>query len=404
MFLSAVDRVALIVLDSVGCGALPDAAAYGDDGSNTLGHTAAAVGGLTVPHLAALGLGNILALDGVSPAQAPLASWGRMAERSPGKDTTTGHWEMAGLVLQQPFPVYTEGFPDTLIAAFESRIGRRTLANRAASGTTIIQELGEEHLRTGSPIVYTSADSVFQVAAHEDIIPVDELYHICRVARELLQGEHAVGRVIARPFTGTPGRFTRTPRRHDFSLAPIGPTVLDALTVAGHDVVSIGKIKDIFAGRGITRSVPTSNNEEGITAVCHALDDTQHGLIFANLVDFDMLYGHRNNPQGYAAALEAFDERLPEIITRLRSTDLLLITADHGCDPTTPSTDHSREYVPLLAYSPHRPTGQNLGTRCTFADTAATIAEAFNLSWPIGESFLSTVLDGETGGDRHGHV
>lgn len=390
-------RVLLIVLDSAGCGALPDAAAYGDEGSNTLGHTAAAVGGLKLPHLAEMGLGNILPLEGVPPASEPRASWGRMAERSPGKDTTTGHWELAGLVLDRPFPVYPQGFPPEIIAEFTRRIGRPVLGNRPASGTTIIQELGEEHLRTGYPIVYTSADSVFQVAAHEDVIPVDELYRICRIAREILQGEYAVGRVIARPFTGTPGHFRRTERRHDFSLPPTGPTILDALSEAGVPVTAIGKINDIFAGRGITTAIRTANNEEGLRAIAKAAADVTAGLIFANLVDFDMLYGHRNDPHGYAAALEAFDAALPGIIALLHPGDLLIITADHGCDPTTASTDHSREYVPLLVFNPARPAGRPLGTRQTFADVAATVAEAFALSWPLGQSFLLTVTDNRRG-------
>ncbi|MDI6906202.1 MAG: phosphopentomutase [Thermoanaerobacterales bacterium] len=395
--MTTVDRVFLIVLDSVGCGALPDAAAYGDAGSNTLGHTAAAVGGLKLPHLAAMGLGNVIRLDGVPPAFTPRASWGRMAERSPGKDTTTGHWELAGLILDRPFPVYPEGFPPEVIGEFERLIGRRTLGNRPASGTVIIQELGEEHLRTGYPIVYTSADSVFQVAAHEDVIPVDELYRICRIAREILQGEHAVGRVIARPFTGAPGNFRRTERRHDFSLPPTGPTVLDALSKAGVPVTAVGKIYDIFAGRGISRAIHTADNDEGLRAITGAAADVARGLIFANLVDFDMLYGHRNDPRGYAAALEAFDAALPGITVLLRPGDLLIITADHGCDPTTASTDHSREYVPLLVFNPTRPAGRALGTRETFADVAATIAAAFGLRWPTGESFLKSVVRREKG-------
>jgi len=389
--LSSIHRILLVVLDSAGCGALPDAAAYCDVGSNTLANTAAAVGGLNLPHLGSFGLGNIIPIEGVPPAAAPLAFWGRMAERSAGKDTTTGHWELAGLILERPFPVYPDGFPPEVISEFERRIGRRTLGNKAASGTVIIQELGEEHMRTGRPIVYTSADSVFQVAAHEDVIPVDELYRICRIARDVLRGEHAVGRVIARPFTGEPGHFRRTERRHDFSLAPTGPTVLDALCEAGVPVIAVGKINDIFAGRGISRAVHTANNEEGLRVVAAEAAGLDRGLIFANLVDFDMLYGHRNNPRGYADALEAFDAALPGITALLRPGDLLIITADHGCDPTTASTDHSREYVPLLVYNPALPAGRALGTRETFADVAATVAAAFGLRWAVGESFLETV-------------
>lgn len=389
--MARIERVILIVLDSVGIGELPDASRYGDQGSNTLVNTARAVGGLNLPHLASLGLGHIAAIPGVPPVPSPQANFGRMREKSAGKDTTTGHWEIAGLIVSQPFPIYPEGFPPDLIREFERRIGRRTLGNKPASGTAIIEELGTEHLRTGYPIVYTSADSVFQIAAHEDVIPVDELYAMCRTARELLTGEHAVARVIARPFTGEPGSFRRTPRRHDFSLPPIGKTILDALKEKGLEVVAVGKIADIFAGRGITRSLSTRDNQDGVDKTLRAMRETGGGLIFTNLVDFDMLYGHRNDPVGYARALEAFDRRLPEIVDVLQTTDMLIITGDHGCDPTTASTDHTREYVPLLVYGRTLASGIDLGTRETFADVAATVAEIFGFTWPVGASFTAAL-------------
>jgi phosphopentomutase len=387
-----INRLTLIVLDSVGIGELPDAERYGDRGSNTLANTARAVGGLNLPNLGRLGLGNILAIEGVPPVKQPLAAYGRMAEASAGKDTTTGHWEIAGLLLERPFPVYPHGFPPEIIEPFEKRIGRPVLGNRAASGTAIIEELGEEHIRTGYPIVYTSADSVFQIAAHEEVIPVDELYRMCRVARELLTGPHAVGRVIARPFVGTPGAFKRTDRRRDFSLPPPAPTVLDLLTQNGYPVLAVGKIEDIFAGRGITEAIHTKDNMDGVDRTIACMRRLERGLIFTNLVDFDMLYGHRNNPRGYAAALEAFDRRLPEILSAVRADEVLIITADHGCDPTTSSTDHSREYVPLLVYGPLVEPGVNLGTRSTFSDVAASVAEFFGLSYPRGTSFAREVI------------
>ncbi|MGQ5710598.1 phosphopentomutase [Desulforudis sp. DRI-14] len=388
------NRVIVIVLDSVGIGWLPDAAAYGDEGSNTLCNIACQVGRLRLPTLGALGLGNIAPIQGVPPAEEPLAAWGKMAEKSAGKDTTTGHWELAGLILDKPFPVYPQGFPGEIIEEFSRRIGRSVLGNKPASGTAIIEELGAEHMRTGALIVYTSADSVFQVAAHEDVVSVEELYRICETARELLRGEHAVGRVIARPFTGEPGSFRRTERRHDYALPPVGPTVLDALKDAGQHVVAIGKVKDIFAERGITAHLPARNNADGVDAIHRALDGFPTGLIFANLVDFDMLYGHRNDACGYAAALEAFDGALPRILAHLAAQDLLVITADHGCDPTTSSTDHSREYVPVLAYHPGTRGNRPLGTRESFADMAATAAEVFGIPWGTGRSFLQETLAG----------
>ncbi len=381
-------RVVLIVLDSVGVGALPDAADYGDVGSNTLANTARAVGGLRLPHLEALGLGQITEIQGVPPAPQPLGAYGRMAEASPAKDTTVGHWELAGLIAPRPLPTYPNGFPPDLVREFERRIGRKVLGNYPASGTVIIEALGAEHLRTGRPILYTSADSVFQVAAHEEVIPLEELYRICQIARELLQGEHAVGRVIARPFVGEPGRFVRTANRHDWSLLPPGETILDRLKAAGYAVQAVGKIEDIFAGRGITEAEHTTDNMHGVDVTLRFMAAGRPGLIWANLVDLDMRWGHRNNPRAYADGLEAFDARLPELYAAMRPDDLLILTADHGCDPTTPSTDHSREYVPLLVYGQAARQGVNLGTRATFADVAATLADLFALTpWPVGTSF-----------------
>lgn len=386
-----VKRVILLIMDSVGVGALPDAGEYGDAGSNTLGNTARAVGGLKLPNLGRLGLANITSIEGTPPVPSPAAAYGRMAERSPGKDTTTGHWEIAGLILSRPFPVYPNGFPPELIKQYEATIGRRVLGNKAASGTVIIEELGERHLATGCPIVYTSADSVFQVAAHESVIPVEELYAMCRAAREMLTGEHAVGRVIARPFTGTPGSFRRTARRHDYSLKPPGKTVLNLLVENNFTVTAVGKINDIFAGEGISRSISTTGNAEGVERTLELLRSPLDGLIFINLVDFDMLYGHRNNPQGYAAALEELDRSIPELLAAMREEDVLIITADHGCDPTTTSTDHSREYVPLLVYGRAVRSGVNLGVRETFADVAATIADIYGLRTENGRSFRDEV-------------
>jgi len=373
--MSGIRRVILTILDSVGVGALPDADQYGDEGSDTLGNTARAVGGIHLPNLQKLGLGNIRSIPGVPAEPTPLAAYGRMAELSAGKDTTIGHWEIAGVISPKPLPTYPQGFPQELIADYERRIGRKVLGNYPASGTVIIEELGAEHMRTGFPIVYTSADSVFQVAAHEGIIPVDQLYRICRIAREMLRGEHNVGRVIARPFIGRPGALQRTDRRRDFSAPPPEPTLLDHLLQAGQTVWAVGKIEDIFAGQGISHAVHTHDNMDGVDKTLEAMQQAGPGLIFTNLVDFDMLYGHRNNPQGYAAALCAVDERVPEFVNALHSDDVLVFTADHGCDPTTPSTDHSREYVPLLVYGALIRAGVDLGTRATFADLGATIAE-----------------------------
>ncbi|GAV25631.1 phosphopentomutase [Carboxydothermus islandicus] len=384
-------RVVLIVLDSAGIGELPDAYLYGDEGSNTLANTAKQVGGFELPNLEKLGLGKIHSILGLKGDIKALGAYGKMGEKSPGKDTTTGHWEICGLILEKPFPVYPNGFPEDLIRRFEEAIGRKTLGNKPASGTAIIEELGEEHMRTGYPIVYTSADSVFQIAAHEEVIPLDELYKMCKIARGLLTGEHAVGRVIARPFTGTPGNFKRTANRHDYSLEPVGKTVLDKLVEQGYEVLGVGKIYDIFAGRGLTWHESTKNNEDGILKTVELLSKEFTGLLFTNLVDFDMIYGHRNNAEGYYEALKQFDSYLPKIMEKLREDDLLIITADHGCDPTTPSTDHSREYVPLLVYGRGVKEDVNLGIRETFADVAATLEEIFGLEPGVGQSFWGEI-------------
>ncbi|MGB4870117.1 MAG: phosphopentomutase [Candidatus Promineifilaceae bacterium] len=390
----SINRVIVIVLDSVGIGELPDAADFGDVGSHTLGNTAVAVGGLNVPNLTQMGLGNIAILQGVNPQTTPTAVYGKMAEVSAGKDTTTGHWELMGVQLARPFPLYPNGFPPDVMDRFEAEIRRGTLGNYPASGTVILDELGAEHMATGKPIIYTSGDSVFQIAAHEEIIPIDELYRMCHIARAILRGEHEVSRVIARPFVGQPGSFTRTANRHDFSVVPPQPTLLDALKEAGLMVYAVGKINDIFVGQGITDYVYTQDNNDGVDKTLAAIRDRrERGLIFTNLVDFDAQFGHRNNPQGYADALAEFDRRLPEILAALAADDLLVITADHGNDPTTPSTDHSREYVPILLTGAAVKTAVNLGVRSTFADLAATIADVLGveLTFP-GQSFKSALL------------
>lgn len=389
-------KVTIIVLDSAGIGSLPDAGLYGDHGCNTLGNCSLAVGGLNLSHLGELGLGLLTSLAGVPAVDKPLANYGKMAERSPGKDTTTGHWELAGIILEKPFPVYPDGFPPEIIEPFKQRIGRDILGNKAASGTGIIEELGAEHMRTGYPIVYTSADSVFQIAAHEEVIPLEELYRMCGIARELLTGKHEVGRVIARPFVGTPGAFERTANRHDYSVKPPARTVLDLLVEHGFEVVGVGKIHDIFAGEGISRAVHTKNNTDGVDQTLALMKEDFSGLLFTNLVDFDQKYGHRNDPRGYAGALEEFDRRLPEIMAALGERDVLLITADHGTDPTTPGTDHTREYVPLLVYGPGLKQGVDLGVRDSFSDVAATVARLFGLAFPTGVSFAADILpDGD---------
>ena len=381
-------RVIVIVLDSVGAGALRDAEVYGDQGSNTLGNIARLVP-LRLPTLRSLGLDRIVDIGPPASIEPPQAAIGRMAEASKGKDSVTGHWEMMGIVLDRPFPVFPNGFPKELIAAFEQRIGRGTLGNYAASGTQIIEDLGAEHMRTGKPIVYTSADSVFQIAAHEDVIPIEEQYRINNVAFELVVGGHGLGRVIARPFVGVPGSFSRTSNRRDFAMTPTAETVLDRLKAANVPVVAIGKIEDLFAGRGVTRAIHSKSDDEGVDAVASEMASTPRGLIFANLVDFDTLYGHRNDVAGYAANLERFDARLKDLLPRLRQDDLMLITADHGNDPTTPSTDHSREHVPLIATGAMVRAGVDLGTRATFADLGQTVAENFGVGPMMhGRSFL----------------
>jgi len=380
-------RVIWIVLDSVGIGEMPDAAAYGDQGSDTLGNIARRRP-LRLPNLCRLGLANIKPIAGLDPAGKPLGAFGRCALASPGKDTTTGHWEMAGIHLEKPFPLYPHGFPPEIMQEFEQRIGRSTLGNKAASGTEIIKELGEEHVRTGSPIVYTSADSVFQVAAHEEVVPLFELYKICEIARQILRGSHEVGRVIARPFVGSPGAFTRTPNRRDYAVPPPKGMLLDQLAGRAVDVYSIGKIFDVFVGRGIRESEKTKNNADGMAKTLDAMDAVDQGLVFVNLVDFDQLYGHRNDVEGYARALEEVDAWLPSLDAKLREDDLAILTADHGCDPTTPSTDHSREYVPLLAYGRGVRQGVNLGLRATLSDIGQTVAENFGTRIVKGASFL----------------
>jgi phosphopentomutase len=387
-----IDRVFLTILDSVGVGELPDADAYGDRGSDTLGNISRRVP-LKLPTLQTLGLAHVANVQGMARVQTPLGAYGRMAEQSKGKDSVTGHWEIAGIVLERAFPTFPDGFPKDVIAEFERRIGRPTLGNYAASGTVIIDELGPEHIRTGSPIVYTSADSVFQIAAHEDVIPITELYRICEIAYEMIGKGMNVARVIARPFVGKPGAFTRTANRHDYALTPTGTTLLDAMTAAGHTVHAIGKIKDLFAGRGISSSVHTTSDEDGVNEIAKALDTAGPGLVFTNLVDFDTQYGHRNDPVGYAANLERFDARLAQLLPRLRAGDLFVITADHGNDPTTPSTDHAREHVPLFVVGSAVRPGTDLGVRSTFADLGQTIAEIFGVA-PLanGTSFLRDIL------------
>lgn len=365
-------RAVLIVLDSVGCGALPDAADWGDAGTDTLGHTAEAVGGLDLPHLQRLGLGNIRPVLGVPPVERPAAAWGRMALRSPGKDTVTGHWELAGLLIDAPFGVFPDGFPREILAPIEAAAGRPVLGNVAASGTVIIEELGPEHVRTGRPILYTSADSVIQIAAHEEVMPLADLYRLCEVAFEAVQ-PYRVARAIARPFLGTPGAFQRTENRRDFALQPAGTTLMDLLVAAGQPVTGVGKVKSIYGDRGFTRSLKAGNNDAITSALISALRDQPDGFIFANLVDFDMKYGHRRDPVGYARALEAFDRRLPEILACLGPDDLLLITADHGNDPTHTGSDHTREMVPVLALGPGI-VPADLGLRGQLADAGATFA------------------------------
>ncbi len=369
---------------------MPDAADYGDVGSDTLGNISRQRP-MHLPNLCRLGLANIKPFANLDRAVSPAGAFGRCALASPGKDTTTGHWEMAGIHLEKPLPLYPHGFPREIMDEFERRIGRSTLGNKAASGTEIIKELGAEHMRTGSPIVYTSADSVFQIAAHEEVIPLWELYKMCETARAILHPPHEVGRVIARPFMGSPGSFTRTPNRHDYAVPPPKGMLLDRLDERGVEIFSVGKIFDIFLGRGIRDHVKTKNNDDGMAKTLEAMDSTAAGLIFVNLVDFDQQYGHRNDVEGYARALEQFDALLPALLDKLTEGDLAILTADHGCDPTTPSTDHSREYVPLLVYGPKSRAGVNLGLRPTLSDIGQTVAENFGTAISHGTSFLSSV-------------
>ena len=385
-------RAVVIVLDSVGAGELPDAAMYGDQGSHTLGHLAE-VEALTIPALAALGIGCAVALRGVPCPGSPRAAYGRLAERSAGKDSVTGHWELMGVVLDRPFPTFPSGFPIEMIRTFEQRIGRASIGNVVASGTAIIEQLGPAHMASGAPIVYTSADSVFQIAAHEDVVPVATLHEWCRAAYEIAVEGAGLGRVIARPFVGRPGAFTRTANRHDYAMPPIRETLLDVLTAHGHQVTAIGKINDLFAGRGISQAFPTTSDDHGMDVLTGRMAMQDSGLLFVNLVDFDTLYGHRNDVAGYARNLERFDARLAALLPGLGDDDLLVVTADHGNDPATPSTDHSREHVPLLVTGPRVRGGVSLGTRPSFADLGQTLAEVFGVP-PLahGTSFLKEIV------------
>lgn len=387
-----INRAVLIVLDSVGVGELPDAADYGDVGSNTVKNIYKSIENFSLPNLEKLGLLNINGFEDLKKSDEFLGSVAKCSEKSKGKDTTTGHWEISGLVLDNPFPTYPNGFPEDFIKEFENKVGRKIIGNYPASGTEIIKDLGKEHVETGNLIVYTSADSVFQIAAHEEVVPLEELYRICQTAREMLQGEHGVGRVIARPFIGTEGSYTRTGNRKDFSLVPPKDTLLDYIKNNNMEVYAIGKIEDIFVNKGITRSNHTHNNEEGIEATIEAVKEGFKGLIFTNLVDFDMVYGHRNNVQGYADALKYFDDKLPEIIANLKDDDVLIITADHGCDPTTESTDHSREYIPLIFFGKSIKMNNNLGILDTYSSIGKTILNMLNIENNIeGNSVLENI-------------
>jgi phosphopentomutase len=384
-------RVIWIVLDSVGVGEMPDAAAYGDAGSDTLGNIVRQRG-LNVPNLCQLGLANLKPMPQLPRPGAAIGAYGRCTLASPGKDTTTGHWEMAGIHLAKPFPLFPHGFPPAVMDRFETRTGRKAIGNKAASGTEIIKELGEEHMRTGSPIVYTSADSVFQIAAHEEVIPLPELYRMCEIARGILRGPYEVGRVIARPFVGPAGAFKRTANRHDYAVPPPPGMLLDKLTERNVEIYSVGKIFDVFLGRGINEHVLTQNNADGMAKTLDAMGRFENGLIFVNLVDFDQQYGHRNDVEGYAGAIEEFDRWLPDFEAAMQPEDLAILTADHGCDPTTPSTDHSREYTPLLAFGPRARKNVDLGLRGTLSDIGQTVAANFGASIEQGTSFLSEIL------------
>ncbi|PFN78843.1 phosphopentomutase [Bacillus sp. AFS076308] len=383
-------RIFIIVMDSVGIGEAPDAEKFGDKGADTFGHIAERMNGLNMPNMGKLGLSNIREIKGITKAEKPLAFFTKMKEASNGKDTMTGHWEIMGLNIQTPFRVFPEGFPDELVTELEKRTGRKIIGNKPASGTEILDELGEEHIKTGALIVYTSADSVLQIAAHEEIVPLEELYNICKIARELtLDEKYMVGRVIARPFLGEPGSFKRTPNRHDYALKPFDRTVMSELKDAGFDVIAIGKISDIYDGEGVTKSLRTVSNMDGMDKLVETFDMDFNGISFLNLVDFDALYGHRRDPEGYGKALEEYDARLPEVFAKMKDDDLLMITADHGNDPIAPGTDHTREYVPLLVYSKSMNGGKELPLRETFADLGATVADNFNVKMPnYGKSFL----------------
>lgn len=388
-----VNRVVLIVLDSLGIGYLPDSYEYGDEGSDTLGNIAQNYKEFRIDNLVELGIGSI---DGVSSCivkhDNPKGAYGRAAEASMGKDTTTGHWEISGLRLIRPFPTFPNGFPDELIETIENAIGVKTMGNEVASGTEIIQRLGDLHVKTGMPIIYTSADSVLQIAAHEEVISLNRQYEICSIVRNIMRGPYGVGRIIARPFRGSSGEYRRTENRKDFSLKPIGKTILDYIKEKGMDVMAVGKIEDIFAGQGITKAVHTKNNSEGIEKTIEFINKDSKGIIFTNLVDFDMIYGHRNDVLGYADAIMEFDSRLPDIIGAMKDDDVLIITADHGCDPTTPSTDHSREYIPILFYGKSIKNNINIGTRKSFSDIGATILDMLNIEGKIeGSSFKSLI-------------
>ena len=385
-------RIIWIVLDSVGMGAMPDAHLYGDVGANTIGNISEKLGGLHMPNMQMLGLGNIERMKGINPIINPKGSYARIAELSKGKDTSTGYWEMVGVHTEDGFPTYPNGFPKDIMDEFEAKTGRGSIANYPSSGTEIIEKLGQEHVETGKPIVYTSADSVFQIAAHEDVIPLEELYEMCAIARDILKDEHAVARVIARPFEGSEGSFTRTANRRDFALLPPHKTALDHIKDAGMDVVAVGKIEDIFAAQGITKAIHTNGNMNGVDITIEQIKEDSTGLIFTNLVDFDMKWGHRNDYKGYGRGLEEFDTRLPEILEAMKPEDILFITADHGCDPTMPGTDHSREYVPFIAYGESVKENFDMKTRSSFADMGQTICDLYDLpKLPIGESFLSLI-------------
>ncbi|WP_017184976.1 phosphopentomutase [Alkalibacillus haloalkaliphilus] len=386
-------RVFLVVMDSVGVGESPDAKQFGDEGADTLGHTAQHMGGLKMPNMERLGLGNIHEVEGIGHSAQPKAHFTKMEEASAGKDTMTGHWEIMGLRIDQPFRVFPDGFPDDLINRLEEKTGRKVIGNKPASGTEILKELGPEHMETGALIVYTSADSVLQIAAHEDIVPVEELHGICEFAREITKDEpYMIGRIIARPFVGEPGSFERTPNRHDYALKPFGETVMNYLEDDGYDVVALGKISDIYDDEGVTEAIRTEDNNDGMDKLVASMDKDFNGLNFLNLVDFDAKYGHRRDPQGYGEALEEFDRRLPEVLDKLDEDDLLIITADHGNDPIHHGTDHTREYVPLLVFHKGISEGQNLPMRKTFADIGATVADNFNTKMPeFGKSFLKDI-------------